>query len=171
MRFALLPRERFSMVRLPDRRPVEQTPRVNAKAKRLPTSLRVTLGALGVLGITLLVKARSLEPDPRGYGTHEQLGIAPCYFQKSTGLACPMCGGTTAWAHLLRGDLTLAAHANLGAMLLCAAVAVATMWIMIVAVRGRWQIPTPSWKATLVIASAWLAVVVLDWFRRIYFTM
>ena len=121
--------------------------------------------------MTLLVKARSLEPDPRGYGTHEQLGIAPCTFQKSTGLACPMCGATTAWAHLLRGDLTSAAHVNFAAMLLCAAVVFVATWMLIAAVLGRWPIATPNWKPTLVIASAWLAVVVLDWFRKIYSTM
>ena len=57
---------------------------------------RWMLAVLGSLGLTLLVTARNLEPDPRGFGTHEQLGLTPCYFQELTGHVCLLCGGTTA---------------------------------------------------------------------------
>jgi len=111
--------------------------------------------------------ARNLEPDPRGFGTHEQLGLTPCYFQTSTGYVCPMCGCTTAWAHLLRGELVQSAIANLGGMLLCVAVAVGSPWLLIVAIWGRWPVARPTLRLVLILASAWLAVVVLDWLRRI----
>ena len=53
----------------------------------------LALGLAGVLGT-----ARLLEPDPRGFGTHTQLGLAPCAFARITGRPCPTCGMTTAFA-------------------------------------------------------------------------
>jgi len=60
-------------------------------------------GAAGVL-IALLV-ALWLKPDPRGLGTHEQLMLFPCNFHALTGLPCPFCGMTTAFAHMVRGNV------------------------------------------------------------------
>ena len=63
--------------------------------------------------IAVLVLARVLPPDPRGFGTHEQLGLPPCGFVQLTGFGCPSCGLTTAFAYMARGLLTsaFAAHA------------------------------------------------------------
>ena len=36
------------------------------------------------------------DPDPRGHGTHEQLGMAPCSWAAVRGEPCPTCGVTTA---------------------------------------------------------------------------
>jgi len=44
-----------------------------------------------------------LEPDPRGYGTHEQLGFPPCSLAEAFHFPCPTCGLTTSFAHM--GDL------------------------------------------------------------------
>lgn len=49
-----------------------------------------------------------LEPDPRGLGTHEQLFLLPCNFHTMTGLPCPFCGITTAFAHMARGEVAAA---------------------------------------------------------------
>lgn len=73
-----------------------------------------------VAGLALL-----LEPDPRGHGTHEQLGLEPCEFLQLTGLPCPGCGVTTSLALLVRGRIgTALAVQPLGpvlALALCAA--------------------------------------------------
>jgi len=132
-----------------------------------PTS-RLILALAGVIGLTLLVTARRLEPDPRGFGTHEQLGLTPCYFLTSTGYVCPACGCTTAWAHLLRGDLSASAFANLSGMLLGVAAVIGAPWLLITAMLGRWPLVRPTARLVLVLASAWLVVAVLDWLRRIY---
>ena len=129
---------------------------------------RLMLAVLGFLGLTLLVTARNLEPDSRGFGTHEQLGLTPCYFHELTGHVCLLCGGTTAWAHLLRGELMQASIANLGATLLCVAVVISAPWFLLVAVWGRWPIVKPKLQHLLVLVSVWLVVVVLDWLRRLY---
>jgi hypothetical protein len=49
--------------------------------------------------------AIKLEPDPRGFGTHEQLGFAPCSMLESTGIPCPACGITTAVTLSTQGNL------------------------------------------------------------------
>src|SRR2546423_15540192 len=60
----------------------------------------LAFGLAAVLGL-----ARWLEPDPRGYGTHTQLGLAPCAFAQVTGERCPACGATTAFAWVVPGPL------------------------------------------------------------------
>ncbi|GAB4335018.1 MAG: hypothetical protein Kow0099_07350 [Candidatus Abyssubacteria bacterium] len=49
-----------------------------------------------------------LTPDPRGLGTHEQLFLMPCNFHTLTGLPCPFCGMTTAFALMARGEIARA---------------------------------------------------------------
>jgi len=128
---------------------------------------RLVLVAVGVVGIALLMMARKLEPDPRGFGTHEQLGLTPCYFQEWTGHVCPTCGCTTAWAHALRGEFARAVRANLGGTLLCVVVGVGSPWLLLAASWGRWPVWHPTVRLLLVISFVWLAVVVLDWLRRV----
>lgn len=69
--------------------------------------LGMVAGAVAVLAV-----AAAIEPDVRGYGTHTQLGLPPCGFLLLTGSSCPGCGLTTAFAHGIRGQWSLAASAN-----------------------------------------------------------
>jgi len=46
------------------------------------------LAGLAVLGL-------ALEPDARGVGTHEQLGLRPCLTMELWNVPCPGCGVTT----------------------------------------------------------------------------
>ena len=45
------------------------------------------------------------EPDPRGFGTHEQFGFSPCAFRDWLGAPCPTCGVTTSVSHLAHGQV------------------------------------------------------------------
>ncbi len=44
------------------------------------------------------------EPDPRGLGTHEQLGARPCSMIRWFDLPCPGCGVTTSVTLATHGD-------------------------------------------------------------------
>lgn len=65
----------------------------------------LVLAACLVAPIALFVLGRLLEPDPRGWGTHEQLGFQPCWPMSHWNVPCPGCGVTTA--------VTLTAHGRL----------------------------------------------------------
>ena len=69
---------------------------------------------LSIVGVSIavLAVAATIEPDVRGYGTHTQLGLPPCGFLFLTGSPCPGCGLTTAFAHGIRGQWSMAASAN-----------------------------------------------------------
>ena len=96
-------------------------------------------------GAVLLVTGRTLTPDDRGHGTHEQLGLPPCTFYLIFKRPCPACGMTTFRAWLLRGNVGCALAANAGGG--CSAgplSAVAAPWMLISAIRGRWLIGLPG---------------------------
>ena len=58
----------------------------------------VSLVGVAVLGL-------AVDPAPRGFGTHEQLGLAPCRTMEWIGIPCPGCGVTTSVSLLWHGDL------------------------------------------------------------------
>ena len=58
--------------------------------------------------------AYALEPDPRGFGTHQSLGLPPCTFRALFGIPCPSCGMTTSFSHFMHGNLWQAFRANAG---------------------------------------------------------
>jgi hypothetical protein len=112
------------------RRAGEASPRLGAIA-------RVGLIALAAILIGLIATAGRLSPDPRGFGTHEQLGLSPCAILRLTGRPCPTCGMTTSFAWLVRGESARAWRAN-PAGLLAAVVCVGLVpWLLLVASTGR----------------------------------
>lgn len=106
-------------------------------------------GRLAWLGVGLCCAATLavgawLRPDPRGYGTHEGLGMPPCSFMLNTELPCPTCGMTTAFSCLLHGhpvDSFMAQPAGLG---LC----IGTIILMLVAFHAaaRGYMVHPNWN-------------------------
>ncbi len=71
------------------------------------TAVVVLVGSLAILAVAWWTK-----PDPSGYGTHQRLGLPPCGFLYTTGLPCPTCGMTTAFAYAVRGHLLQAVVAQ-----------------------------------------------------------
>lgn len=53
-----------------------------------------------------------VDPDPRGFGTHQQFGLPPCRFREVLGIPCPSCGGTTSVAHFVRTQWIESVQAN-----------------------------------------------------------
>jgi hypothetical protein len=81
-------------------------------AQPLGWSIRAALLGAAALLLGLLGLARRLEPDPRGFGTHTQLGMPPCMFATLTGRLCPTCGMTTSFAWFTRGRIDRSWQAN-----------------------------------------------------------
>ncbi len=104
-------------------------PPTNSLSRGLWWSLALGAGVV-------LVAAAMVEPDVRGYGTHTQLGLPPCGFQLLTGLPCPGCGLTTAFAHAIRGEWISASGANPLGMLLFLLVCLAVPFSVLGALRG-----------------------------------
>lgn len=106
--------------------------------ERPPGWLRVLLSviACGLLGIILV--AVWLQPDSRGFGTHEQLGLPPCQFMSATGLPCPHCGMTTSFTNIVRGNFDTAWMANPMGIPLFAAVILSIPWCFATSFTGRW---------------------------------
>jgi hypothetical protein len=59
-------------------------------------ALGVVLSAVAVIALLVMI-----QPDARGHGTHEQLGMPACGWVLQYGRPCPTCGVTTAASHLV----------------------------------------------------------------------
>lgn len=66
------------------------------------------LGGTLLAATAVIVLGTWIQPDPRGYGTHEQLGMDPCRFLAWTRIPCPGCGVTTSVALTARGEFAAA---------------------------------------------------------------
>ncbi len=129
------------------------------------TRWAMVLGAIGLSAV--LGVARWLEPDPRGYGTHTQLGLYPCMFSQVTGYRCPSCGMTTAFAWFMRGRFVRSWQANPTGSLLALACAVLIPWLLAGAARGR-PIGCRSLETPLLgLVVATVALSLLSWTIRL----
>ena len=104
---------------------------------------------------SLLGLAAWMDPDPRGLGTHKQLGLPPCSSVVILGYPCPTCGMTTAFSYTVRGRFFAAFHAQPAGFLLAMTTAIAAGVALSVIATGR--VWTLNWyrvsPAKLVIAS------------------
>lgn len=100
----------------------------------------VTRGLCGIASgccLAVLVTAAWLSPDPHGFGTHEQLGLAPCGMLQRTGIPCPACGMTTSFTWLVHGHPIHSFLTQPAGTLLCLLTAGAFWALLYVAVTGR----------------------------------
>src|SRR5262249_5523286 len=100
-----------------------------------PTRCGLLVAAAGWAG--LLGLARRLEPDPRGFGTHTQLGLRPCAFAVMTGRLCPTCGMTTAFAWFMRGRIDHSWQANPAGCVLALLSVPVIVWLIGSAARNE----------------------------------
>lgn len=128
---------------------------------------RGALALGGAMLIGLLGIAGLLRPDPRGYGTHQGLGLPPCTVVALYGVRCPACGMTTSWSYLVRGRIWSACRANSGGTILGLLALTSGPWMLISGVRGRWWIGIPSEALVVSIGIAVVAVTLGDWIVRL----
>lgn len=98
------------------------------------TRLFVLLLAV-ILSVPFVIAA-CLDPDS------PDLGIHPCAMRTVTGLPCPSCGATHAWAHMVHGSLTAAVRDNWAmGPLFALACALAISWCIHFVISGRAMLP------------------------------
>lgn len=78
-----------------------------------PTANRwLHAGASLALGAVLIACAATA-PSPSGRGTHQRWGLPACLICQVSGRTrCPSCGLTTAFCHILRGQIAQAQNCN-----------------------------------------------------------
>jgi hypothetical protein len=120
----------------------------SARAQRSREHWLVLACALA-LPVALFVLGRALQPDPRGWGTHEQLGFRPCSPMSRWNVPCPGCGVTTSIALAARGRvLDGLCTQPFGLVALATALAAAT-WAFLGHARGRdlyAELPRVRWR-------------------------
>ncbi len=129
-------------------------------------ALAIFLPTFGVL-----VTAAMLTPSKTGEGTHQQLGLAPCGLKARTGVPCPSCGMTTAFAHATHGQLGQAFITQpTGAILAigCAMTAIVAFYVLITAARIEkylvqlWH-PAWVWLILALFAAGWAYRLITDY--------
>jgi len=140
----------------------DRVPRLGRESR-----LGLFAAALGLVGV--LVVARCLKPDPRGFGTHVQLGLLPCAFERLTGRPCPTCGMTTAFAWFARGRLDRAWHANPAGSLLAPTCVVLIVWFLGSAALGRPLGCRSLERPLTLLVMATVAISLLAWTVRLFF--
>ena len=131
----------------------------------LPRGLMVgmALGLIMVFGL-----ACWLEPNPKGFGTHTQLGLPPCQFVQLTGHLCPTCGMTTSFAWFARGRLDRVWESNPAALFLAPACLALIPWLLLGAALGR-PIGFRSLETPLIgLVVATVALSLLSWIIRLF---
>lgn len=113
----------------------------NEAAEPAPQGDRIEAAAVLVVCAGALIAAWLLQPRPEGFGTHEQLFVIPCAFRWLTGLPCPVCGMTTSFALMARGELVGALRAHLLGPGLYVATWLVAAQAAIALVRGRRALP------------------------------
>lgn len=100
---------------------------------------RSVAALLVLLGLGFVWLLFGVEPDPRGYDTHVQLGMSPCGWPRTHGMPCPTCGATTAAALLVRGRALQAVAAHpFGAAVALAGLAAAATALYCLLARRSW---------------------------------
>ncbi len=134
-----------------------------------------TLLAFSILGlISMLGFAFYLQPDARGHGTHEQLGLSPCFPMEYWNVPCPGCGVTTAVTHAAHLNFVASVRTQPFGFLLAILGPAFGLWAIYQHLRGRdiWmQVAMRGWErawapALGLLLLAWLykLAVVRSWF-------
>jgi hypothetical protein len=138
-----------------------------ATARRARIRERLCWTAMACGNACVLAIARHLEPAAPGVGTHVQLGLPPCGFLAATGLPCPACGLTTAFAHMVRLNLLDAAHVHPVGVALFMVVVASLMTCGLAAGLG-WPLEDTLKRLRLARMAAIICLAaVLSWFARL----
>lgn len=128
---------------------------------------RLLAGLVGVGIVVVFGIAACLTPDPRGFGTHQQLGIPPCTFRKLAGVNCPHCGLTTSYSWFVRGQFQKSIKANPAGLILAVASIPVLVWSIIVSLRGSCFIIHEPGRVGLIGFAVWVLISIVIWAFRL----
>lgn len=118
---------------------------------------------MALAALAILFSARGMSADPRGLGTHEQLGLSACRWHSETGQPCLTCGVTTAFVLTAQGRLI----DGLATQPLGAVAALAAGAVVLAAGYAAWRglslpaLLSPLWRPWWLPAA--VALVLLSW--------
>lgn len=119
----------------------------------------------GVLGLALL--GVLVDPDPRGFGTHEKFGLAPCRTIEWWNIPCPGCGVTTSVTQIAHGDFLAALATQPFGWIVVGSSVTAAVWALVGLARGR-DLYRDLQSRNLKIAGALAAsAMVLSWIYKL----
>ncbi len=128
--------------------------------------LRAVALLVAVLPISAFIVASRLQPDSRGLGTHQQLGLPPCSMRMMFGIRCPGCGMTTSWAYFTQGEWLASAKTNVAGFML----AWFSMAVAVIALRTAFNGCYPSIRTQQIATLSGVAIMVvavLNWAWRL----
>lgn len=136
--------------------------RMNPRILEISFKLLLVAGACWVLAT-----AMSVQPDGRGYGTHESLGLEPCGYLQRHGHPCVTCGMTTAFSHTVRLQLPRAFRSSPAGMLLCLLLIALPAWIIHSLATGAPALRFLLWPYGRLIPVALFLIVIASWLYKI----
>jgi len=108
-------------------------------------------------------------PDPRGFGTHQRFGFAPCVIRNQLSIPCPSCGMTTSFSHFVRGQIRQSAQANTAGLVLAIVCLVMIPWSWISVYRKQlWLVSNPE-TGLLWLMCGLITIALTEWFFRLTF--
>lgn len=128
---------------------------------------RVMLGLGSLALLSGFCVAAWIQPDPRGFGTHHQLGLPPCNFLDLTGFACPACGMTTSFSHFVRGHWMQSARCSLTGFTLAGVCATGVLWSWLSLWTKRLCFVQRPDRAALIVMGVLYTVGLGEWVSRI----
>ncbi len=132
---------------------------------------RLIAGYISACATAALALGTWVRPDPRGFGSHEQLYHIPCGFRAAFGIPCPTCGMTTSFAYMMRLEVVKAFFAQPFGILVFGITVGAALGGAVVLVSGisaRRRLERLPWLKLLSAAGLLLAA---SWLVEILFTL
>lgn len=130
---------------------------------------RIPAVVVAATAVILLFMATRLTPSEKGFGTHCQLGLAPCLVPVVTGYPCPTCGMTTAFSLAVRGRWIHAFEAQPAGLVFAAVVFAAALLTGYGAVTGSTWRPNPQFFSFPRIAVATVLTALIGWGLKVAF--
>lgn len=134
---------------------------------RLSGFERASYGAAALCFLAVVAIGRVLTPDPRGFGTHEQLGLPPCLTMRLFHIPCPFCGMTTSFSLMAHGAFLRAFVVQPAGALgfIVGSVAAALCIVFALAGRRPWTaIPNPVLRRVVTVGGV---IILLAWVYKV----